>query len=331
MARPRVFVTRRVPEEAVEVMRGEAEVEVWPEETPPPPEVLREKASKVQGLYTNIMDRVDESVLEAGKGLRVVSQMAAGLDNIDVAAATRRRIPVGYTPGVVAEATADQTFALLLAAARRVGETERWLRGGNWRIAFHPMYWLGTEVHHSTIGIVGMGKIGMEVAKRARGFDMRVLYYSRRRNAEAEKVYGAEHRELASLLRESDFVSLHVPLTPETRRLIGEGELRTMKRSSILVNAARGAVVDPKALYRALKEGWIAGAALDVTDPEPIPAGDPLLTVENCVVVPHLGSATVGTRTRMAVAASRNLVAGLKGERGPLCANPEGYGQGERD
>jgi lactate dehydrogenase-like 2-hydroxyacid dehydrogenase len=325
MSKPRVFVTRRVPEEAVEVMRVEAEVEVWPGEEPPPGEVLRGKVSEVEGLYTNIMDRVDDSVLGAGKSLKVVSQMAAGLDNIDVGAATRRGIPVGYTPGIVAAATADQTFALLLASARRISESERWVRGGNWRIAFHPMYWLGWEVHGATIGIVGMGKIGMEVAKRARGFDMRVLYCSRRRNEEAEKVYGAERREMASLLGESDFVSLHVPLTPETRGLVGEEELRRMKKTSILVNAARGPVVDAKALYRALKEGWIAGAALDVTDPEPIPAGDALLTLENCVVAPHLGSATVGTRTRMAVAASKNLLAGLKGEKLPLCANPEVY------
>jgi lactate dehydrogenase-like 2-hydroxyacid dehydrogenase len=264
-------------------------------------------------------------LLEAAPRLKVVSQMAAGLDNIDVAEATRRRIPVGYTPGVVSEVTADQAFAILLAAAHRVSETERWVRQGNWKIAFHPLFWLGSEVHHATLGIVGMGKIGMEMAKRARGFDMRVLYYSRNPKPKAEALYGAAYASLPTLLKSSDYVSLHVPLTPETRYLIGEDALRMMKPTAILVNAARGPVVDPRALYRALKEGWIAGAALDVTDPEPIPAKDPLLTLENLVVTPHLGSATVATRTRMCVLAAQNLLAGLRGEPLPRCANPEVY------
>ena len=307
-------------------MAGEAELEVWPEEEPPPPDVMLRKVSDTEGIFVSIMDRVDGPLLDAAPRLKVVSQMAVGLDNVDVAEATRRRIPVGYTPGVVSEATADQTLALLLATARRVLETNRWVRGGNWKIAFHPLYWLGSEVHHATLGIVGMGKIGMEVAKRARGFDMRLLYYSRTPKPEAEALYGATYTDLPTLLKTSDYVSLHVPLTPDTRYLVGEAELKMMKPTAILVNVDRGPVVDPKALYQALKEGWITGAALDVTDPEPIPPDDPLLTLENLVVVPHLGSATVATRTRMAVLAAKNLLAGLRGEPLPQCANPEVYG-----
>ena len=326
MDRPKAFVTRAIPQEALDIIAAEVDVEVWPREEPPDPAILREKTAGAGGIFISIMDRVDGPLLDAAPRLKVVSQMAAGLDNVDVAEATRRRIPVGYTPGVVSEATADQTLALLLAAARRVPETNRWVREGRWKVAFHPLHWLGSEVHHATLGIVGMGKIGMEVAKRARGFDMRLLYYSRTLKPEAEALYGATYADLPTLLKTSDYVSLHVPLTSDTRHLVGEGELKMMKPTAILVNVDRGPVVDPKALYQALKEGWIAGAALDVTDPEPIPVDDPLLTLENLVVVPHLGSATVATRTRMAVLAARNLLAGLRGEPLPQCANPEVYG-----
>jgi lactate dehydrogenase-like 2-hydroxyacid dehydrogenase len=271
------------------------------------------------------MDRVDGALLEASPNLKVISQMAAGLDNVELIKATKRGIPVGYTPGIVSEATADQAFALLLAAARRVGESERWVRQGRWQIAFHPLFWLGHEVNHATLGIVGMGKIGMEMAKRARGFDMKVLYHSRSPHPEAEELYQAIYADLPTLLRSSDFVSLHVPLTAGTRHLIGPEELSLMKPTAILVNAARGPVVDSHALYQALRNGTIAGAALDVTEPEPIPPDDPLLNLENLVVVPHLGSATVATRTRMALLAAQNLVAGLRGERLAHCANPDVY------
>lgn len=324
MFSPKAFVTRLIPQEALDLLAG-ADVEVWPQEEPPSPKVLREKAADANGLLTNIMDRVDAVLLESAPKLKVISQMAAGLDNVDLGEATLRRIPVGYTPGVVSAATADQTFALLLAAARRVGESERWVREGNWKIAFHPLFWLGAEVHHATLGIVGMGQIGMEVAKRARGFDMKILYHSRTPKPEAEAQYGMTYVAFPTLLQRSDYVSLHVPLTPETRHLIGKEELGMMKTTSILVNAARGPVVDPKALYQALKDKQIAGAALDVTDPEPIPADDPLLTLDNLVVTPHLGSASVTTRSRMAVLAARNLITGLKGEPLLQCANPQVY------
>ena len=207
---------------------------------------------------------------------------------MDLAEATRRGIPVGYTPGVLAKSTADLGFGLLLAAARRITQSERWLREGNWKLAHHPMYWLGAEVNGATLGIVGLGQIGLQMARRALGFDMKVIYFSRTRKPDMEDRYGLEYVSFRSLLAAADFVSLHVPLTDATRRMVGEPELRQMKPESILLNLSRGPVVDPAALYTALKEGWIRAAGLDVTDPEPIPADDPLLSLENLVVnAPH--------------------------------------------
>jgi glyoxylate reductase len=323
--RPRVLVTRQIFPEALDLIAREADLEVWPGEYPPTPEQLQQKLASVQGVLTNIMDRVDESALNAAPQLKVISQLGVGLDNIDLAEASRRGILVGNTRGVLAAATADLAFALLMAAARRVSEGERWVRGGQWRLAFHPMHWLGVNVHGATLGIVGLGEIGLEVAKRARGFDMKVLYHSRTRKQELEARYGLEYTDLPTLLAASDFISLHVPLTPETRHYIGERQLRMMKPTAILVNASRGPVVDPVALYAALKEGWIRAAALDVTDPEPIPADHPLLTLENLVITPHIGSASQETRRATCLLAARNLVAGLRGERLECCANPEVY------
>ena len=325
MIRPKAFVTRAIPQEALDLVAAHAEMEVWPHDEPPDATTLRGMTGGIDGILTNIMDRIDAPLFDAAPNLKVVSQMAVGLDNVDVAEATRRRIPVGYTPGVVSNATADQAFALLLAAARRLTEAERWVRNGSWKIAFHPLFWLGAEVHQATIGIIGMGSIGMEMAKRAKGFDMRILYYSRTRKPDAEELYGMQYVDMPTLLAESDFVSLHVPLTPETHHLIGAEELSQMKSTAIIVNAARGPIVDPTALYHALRSKTIAAAALDVTSPEPIDPEDPLLTLENLVVAPHLGSSTVTTRTRMAVLAAQNLVAGLEGRPLPRCANPQVY------
>ena len=323
--RPRAFVTRQIFPEALDLIAREADLEVWPGEYPPTPEQLHQKLANVQGVLTNIMDRVDASALNAAPQLKVISQLGVGLDNVDVAEATRRGILVGHIRGVLAAATADLAFALLMAAARRVSEGERWVRGGQWRLAFHPMHWLGVNVHGATLGIVGLGEIGLEMAKRARGFDMKVLYHSRTRKQDLEARYGLEYADLPTLLAASDFISLHVPLTPETRHYIGERQLRMMKPTAILINASRGPVVDPRALYAALKEGWIRAAALDVTDPEPIPADHPLLTLENLVVTPHIGSASQETRRATFLLAARNLVAGLKGQPLECCANPEVY------
>ena len=323
--RPRVFITRQIMQEALDLIDESADMEVWPDENPPAPEVMREKASTVDGILTNIMDRVDGPLLDAASRLKVISQLAVGLDNVDVAEATRRGIPVGYTPGVLAKATADVAFALLMSAARRISESERWVRDGQWTLAFHPLRWLGVDIHEKTLGIIGMGQIGLEMARRGRGFDMNIIYHSRSRRPDLEAEYGLVYVDLPTLLAESDFVSLHMPLTPETRHYIGEAELRQMKPTAILVNAARGPVVDSRALYTALKEGWIYAAGLDVTDPEPIPVDDPLLTLENVVIAPHVGSASLASRGAMCMLAARNLIAGLEGNPLVRCANPEVY------
>lgn len=297
---------------------------MWEGELPPPKEVILREVAGCDGLLCLLTDPIDAEVIDAGKRLRVISQMAVGVDNIDLEAATARGIPVGHTPGVLTEATADLTFALLLAAARRIPEGIEYIRQGRWR-TWEPMALLGREVWGKTLGIVGLGRIGTAVARRARGFAMRVLYHSRSRKPDLEAELGVEYVPLEDLLAQADFVSLHCPLTPETRYLIDEAALRRMKPTAILINAARGPVVDTDALLRALREGWIGAAALDVTDPEPLPADHPLLDLPNCLVVPHLGSATVAARERMATMAAENLLAGLRGERLPYCANPEVY------
>ena len=324
----RVLVTRRIFPEALELIGQHAQVELWPEDSPPQPEKLREMAAagRVHGLLTNVMDRVDASLMEASPELQVISQVSVGLDNVDLTEATRRGIPVGFTPGVLAKATADLGFGLLLAAARRINHSDRWVREGNWQLAHHPMYWLGAEVNGATLGIVGMGQIGTEMAKRALGFDMRVIYHSRTRKPDLETGLGLEYSELKPLLESADFVSLHVPLTPATRGLIGEPELRAMKSSAVLVNLSRGPVVDTKALCTALQEDWIGAAGLDVTDPEPIGADDPLLALDNLVITPHIGSASVESRRSTCLLAARNLIAGIEGQRLEQCANPEVYG-----
>lgn len=321
--RPKVFVTRLIPEPGLEILRRHAEVEVWPGEEPPPDEVLRAKAGEVDGLLTMVTDRVDRALLEAAPRLKVVSNMAVGYDNVDVAAATERGIPVCHTPGVLTDTTADFAFGLLMAVARRVVEADKFVRAGRWR-TWGPMAFLGYDIHGATLGIVGLGRIGLGVAERAQGFRMRVLYYDPVRRPEAEARLGLEYvGRLEDLLPRCDFVSIHVPLTRETYHLFGEAQLRLMKPTAILVNTARGPIVDPRALYRALTEGWIAGAGLDVTEPEPIPPDDPLLTLDNVVVTPHIASASHATRARMAVLAAENLVAVLSGGRPKHCVNPE--------
>jgi len=323
-SKPLVYVTRRIPEAGLQLLREACEVRMWDGELPPPREVVLQEAAACEGLLCLLTTPVDEEVIAAGKKLRVISQMAVGVDNVDLAAATDRGIPVGHTPGVLTDATADMAFALLMAGARRVVEGVDYVRAGKWR-TWEPMGLLGADVWEATLGIVGLGRIGTAVARRARGFAMRVLYHDTARKPNLEAELGVEYAELDDLLAQADFVSLHCPLIPETHQLIDERALRRMRPTAILVNAARGPVVDSDALVRALREGWIARAALDVTDPEPIPADHPLVSLPNCTVVPHLGSATVTSRNRMATIAAENLLAGLRGERLPHCVNPEVY------
>ena len=322
--KPNVYVTRLIPEKGLEMVREVCETRVWEGELPPPREVLLERVKDIEGLLCLLTDKVDAELLDAAPKLKVVSNMAVGFDNVRVAECTRRGIPVGNTPGVLTDTTADFAFALLMAAARRVVEGDRFVREGRWK-TWGPTLLLGYDIHGATLGIIGFGRIGQAVARRARGFDMRVLYYDIVRHEEFEEEMGVEYADMASLLQDSDFVTLHTIFSPETHHLIGERELRLMKKTAILINSARGPIVDPRALHRALKEGWIAYAALDVTEPEPIPVDDPLLTLDNLVIAPHIGSASHATRTRMATMAAANLIAGLKGERLPNCVNPEVY------
>ena len=325
MFKPRVYVTRQIFPDALDLIEKFAELELWPDDEPPSPEQLMEAMSNVDGAIINVMDRIDAPLLDAAPKLRVLSQVAAGLDNIDIPTATKRDIMVGYTPGVLAKSTADLAFALLLAVARRVVESDKWVREGNWKISHHPMFWLGSEVNGSTLGILGLGGIGLQMAKRGLGFDMKILYHSRTRKRDLEKEYGLKYASFKRVLAESDFLSIHVPLTPQTNHFIGEKQLQMMKSSSILVNLSRGPVVDTDALHQALTNGTIAGAGLDVFDPEPVPTDHPILGLDNVVVLPHIGSASNRSRRDMHLLAARNLVAGLNGERLEECANPEVY------
>jgi glyoxylate reductase len=323
MENPKVFVTRVIPGEGLKRIESSARAEVWPEETPPPYELLLEKVRGIDGLLCLLTDRIDGRLMDAaGASLKVISQMAVGFDNIDVAAATARGIPVGNTPGVLTETTADFAFALLMAAGRRVVEGERYVKAGRWK-TWGPDLLMGLDVHAATLGLLGFGRIGQAVARRASGFGMRVLFYDPSAGAEVEGLHGARSASLEAVLGESDYLSIHVPLTAKTRHFIGAPELGRMKPTSILVNTSRGQVVDPRALYEALRDREISAAALDVTDPEPISMDDPLLTLDNCLIVPHIASSSVATRGKMASMAADNLLAGLQGRPLPNCVNPE--------
>lgn len=318
--KPKVFVTRRIPDLAREELLKHVDAEIWDFETPPPYEVLMEKVRGKDGLMCLVTEKIDSKLMDAGNQLKVISQIAVGFDNIAVAEATARGIRVGNTPGVLTETTADFAFSLLLSAARRIGEGIDYVRQGKWK-TFGLSLLLGQEIHGRTLGIIGMGRIGQAVAKRAKGFDMRILYTDQMRIKEVEEELGVAYCSLEELLRESDFVSLHVSLNQQTRSLIGEHEFDIMQPNAILINTARGPIVDQDALYTALKDGKIAYAALDVTDPEPIAADDKLLTLPNIIIVPHIASATVATRTKMCMMAVQNLVAGVKNEKLPFPVN----------
>ncbi|HDM92276.1 MAG TPA: D-glycerate dehydrogenase [Candidatus Korarchaeota archaeon] len=321
--KPKLFMTREIPERGLAKIKEHFEVDLWPEEAPPPKEVIIERVKDADALVSLLTDPIDAEVMDAAPRLRIIAQYAVGFDNIDVSEATKRGIYVTNTPGVLTETVADFAFALMLAVARRVVEADEYVRTGKWEVAWHPLMMLGTDVYGATLGIVGLGRIGRAVARRAKGFNMRILYYDIVRNEEAEKELGAQFVDLETLLRESDFVSLHTPLTPETYHMIGEKELKMMKPTAFLINTARGKVVDQKALYRALKEGWIAGAALDVFEQEPIPPDDPLLQLKNVVLAPHAASASIETRSRMAEIVAENLIAFKEGKIPPTLVNKD--------
>jgi glyoxylate reductase len=324
---PKVFVSRIIPDEGLRPIRDGTDATVWEDELPPPREELLHAVEGCDGIVTLLTDRVDDELLDrAGPQLKVVSNFAVGFDNIDVPACTARGIPVGNTPGVLTETTADLAWALLMAAARRVAEGDRYVRAGKWK-TWGPMLLMGPDVHGSTIGIVGLGRIGQAVARRAHGFGMTVLYHDlAQAHPAVEAELGATYLPLEDLLPKADFVSLHVNLSPQTQGLLNAERLRWMKPTAILINTSRGPVVDSMALHVALRDGVIAGAGLDVTDPEPLPVDHPLLELDNCLVVPHIASASRATRGKMASMAAANLLAGVNGERLPTPVNPEVYG-----
>ena len=324
MAKPKVFVTRVIPDKGLELVRDFCEVDLWPEELPPIRNELLQHVRGVDGLLCLLTEKIDSEVMdEAGQQLKVISNHAVGFDNIDINAATARKIPVGNTPDVLTDATADFAFALMMAVARRIPEAERYVHEGNWK-TWSPMILLGVELKGATLGLIGFGRIGKSVARRANGFDMRVIYYDpSEKNPDPE--FKATPVDLETLLEESDFISLHTPLTPKTHHLIDAQALSKMKPNAVLVNTARGPIVDPDALYEALKEKRIFGAGLDVTDPEPLPLDSLLLTLDNIVITPHIASASKTARDNMSWMAARNLIAGLKGERLPNCVNPQVY------
>jgi len=324
MSKPKVFVTRIIPDKGLNLVREFCEADVWDGELPPPREEILKRVQGVEGLLSLLTDKMDGEVMDAaGPQLKVISNYAVGFDNIDVTAATARGIPIGNTPDVLTDATADFSFALMMSAGRRVLEGDRYVHDGKWK-TWGPMLLLGNEIFGATLGLIGFGRIGKAMARRAAGFNMRVIYYDPG-EAEKDNNIDATSVDFETLLAESDFISLHTPLTPDTRHLIDAEALSRMKRSAVLVNTARGPVVDMDALYDALRDQKIFAAGLDVTDPEPLPANHPLLTLDNLVIAPHIASASIAARSNMAFLAAKNLIAGLKGERLPHCVNPQVY------
>jgi glyoxylate reductase len=323
---PKVFVARLIPDEAIAAITAASDAEVWQDDLPPPRPDLLDAIRGCDGVLTLLTDKVDDEFLDAaGPQLKVVSNYAVGFDNVDVPACPKRSVAVGNTPGVLTETTADLAWALLMAAARRLPEGDRYVRAGKWR-TWGPLLLLGPDVHGATIGIVGFGRIGQAVARRAQGFGMTILYHDvQRASPETEAEFGATFLPLEELLPRVDYVTLHVNLTNDTHGLINAEKLSWMKPTAVLVNTSRGPVVNGADLAVALRSGEIFAAALDVTDPEPIPADDPLLSLDNCLVVPHIASASRATRAKMAEMAAANLLAGVRGDRIPTPVNPEVY------
>ena len=330
MAKQKVFVSRIIPDSGLDLVRAACDMELWEHELPPSREVLLEKVKDKTGLLSLLTDKVDAAFMDANPQLKVVSNFAVGFDNIDIKAATERGLPVGNTPGVLTDTTADIAFTLMMAAARRISESVDYVRAGKWK-TWGPMLLMGQDIHHATLGIVGFGRIGQAMARRASGFDMRVLYYDTYRREDLEKSMGVGYADIDTILRESDFVSVHTDLNPSTRHMFNAEAFAKMKQTAILINSARGPIIDPVALYDALKTGQIYAAGLDVTEPEPLPMESPLHSLPNCLIVPHIASASIATRNKMAEIAANNLIAGLKGERLLTPVNPEVYERGVRN
>jgi glyoxylate reductase len=325
--KPKVFVTRIIPEAGLSLIQAACDAEVWQDPLPPPYALIRQKVAGCDGLVALLTDKIDAPLLDAAPRLKVVSNFAVGFNNIDIPAATARGVAVGNTPGVLTDATADMAFCLLIAAARRVVEGHQYTLAGKWK-TWEPLGHLGQDLAGRTLGIVGMGRIGYAMARRCHcGWGMNILYYDVYQNGQAQKDFQARQVDFDTLLRESDFVSVHTDLNEQTRGMFGAAQFQKMKRSAVLVNSARGPLVDQKALYEALKSGTIFAAGLDVTDPEPPAPDDPLLTLPNVVIAPHIASATIQTRNDMARICAENLIAGVTGQKPPKWVNPEVEGK----
>ncbi|TVY08826.1 2-hydroxyacid dehydrogenase [Paenibacillus cremeus] len=320
----KVLITRKIPQSIVKLFEdSQLEIHMWEhEDEPMPHELLLKESRQADAIFTNVSDRIDRELIQHAERLKVISTMAVGFNNIDIAEATRRGIPVGHTPDVLTEAVADLTFSLLLSSARRVVEGMNYIKAGQWK-SWGPMLLTGQKVQGATLGIIGMGRIGEGVARRALGFDMNLLYFNRNRKVHAEQRLGAKYKDLDSLLKQSDFIVMLAPSTPETYKMIGAREFSLMKSNAVFINTSRGANVDEQALYSALKDGKIWAAGLDVFEKEPISPDHPLLQLDNVIALPHIGSANVETRMKMAEIAAVHILDGLLGKRLTHCVNPE--------
>ncbi len=323
MKKQKIYLTRNIPGDAIDILKRDFDVEINPKDRPLTRDEIINNIKGKDGVICQLTDRIDRQVMEAAEGIRGFANYAVGYDNIDVNAATELKIPVSNTPDVLTDATAEMAWALMFAAARRTSEADRYIRNGQWK-QFSPFLLLGSGIAGKTLGIIGAGRIGTAMALKSRGFNMKVLYTARRNNSIIDSLQGSEKVELDELLERSDFVSLHVPATRETVKLIGRREIKLMKRSAYLINTARGAVVDEKELVKALKEKTIAGAGLDVFEKEPELSKE-FLELDNVAISPHTGSATFEARNSMGLKAAANITAMLSGKLPPDCLNPEVY------
>jgi glyoxylate reductase len=322
----RVFVTRKIPDEGLEMIREQFDIKVWPSEMPPNNQEIIENAKGCEGLVTLLSDPIGQDVIDNLPDLRVIAQYAVGYDNIDIVTATKKKIVVTNTPGVLTETTADLAWALMMAASRRIVEADNYVREKKWKVAWGPELLLGSDIYGATLGIIGLGRIGSAVARRAVGFDMKILYHTRSENEytkEIGKLTNSKEVDLETLLRESDIVSLHIPLTSKTHHLLDEDEFNLMKPGAILVNTSRGAVINESAMIAALKSGHLGAAGLDVFANEPLQEDSPLMNISKVVLAPHIGSASTTTRATMSIMCAENLIAALRGDIPPNCVNPE--------
>ena len=322
----RVFVTRKIPDEGLRMITDRFDTSIWPSDNPPSVQEIIQNAEDCEGIVTLLSDPISQDVISKLSKLKVIAQYAVGYDNIDVSFATNRKIAVTNTPGVLTETTADLAWTLIMATARRIVEADSYVRDGKWDVAWGPRLLLGSDIYGATLGIIGLGRIGSAVARRALGFNMKILFHTRSENEytkEIESKANGIRTDLPTLLQESDIISLHIPLSSETFHLLGEKAFKLMKPGAVLVNTSRGAVIDEDALFEALKSGQIGAAGLDVFEQEPLQKNSPLMKIPNVILAPHIGSASTKTRATMAKMCAENLIVALSGERPPNLVNIE--------